>query len=126
MPEGQAMTTLDGSVKYVRVRCVVCGWEDRLRADLADAGQMGIYCDRCDGAQAAELIHPDAPGERLPPNVPDCSALHSVLSVHVGHAGLYLSNTPDGTIELRCFARTHGGSNLLLLSALGNSNQKPK
>lgn len=48
-----------GSAEYVRVRCVICGWEDGLRADLAAAGQMGIYCDRCDGAQASELISPN-------------------------------------------------------------------
>lgn len=49
-----------GSAEYVRVRCVICGWEDGLRADLAAAGQMGIYCDKCDGAQASELISPNA------------------------------------------------------------------
>jgi hypothetical protein len=48
-----------GSAEYVRVRCVICGWEDDLRADLVAAGQMGFYCDKCDGAQVCELIPPN-------------------------------------------------------------------
>lgn len=39
--------------------------------------------------------------------------MSDIFSDHVGHVGLYLVDVEDG-VELRCFARTHGGNDVVL------------
>jgi len=46
--------------------------------------------------------------------------LSSALSEHVGHIGLYVNEQ----LELRCFARIHGGDDILLFSP--DEQDKPK
>lgn len=38
------------------------------------------------------------------------------LREHVGHIGLHIDKNTDGVIEIRCFARCHGGKDILLLT----------
>lgn len=46
--------------------------------------------------------------------------LYKRLRKHADHFGVYITQTKTGVIELRCFARTHGGRDVKLLRVVAS------